>query len=73
MNGNHLLRNGFLNRESEDLGVLASGQKLKYKFYCYSFSCAGSNDFGKLKYTGEEFADKCPDCKSRLFAKRLSE
>lgn len=66
-----LITAGFTNKHTEDLGAISmSKNKLFYDYFCYSFQCAGSNNFGRLIETSDEHREVCPHCKGRLFSKR---
>lgn len=60
---------GLTNRESEDLGVIASAAPRTTIGICYSFTCAGTNNHGAVK-TYDTKKDYCT-CGYRLVFKQI--
>lgn len=57
---------GLLNIDAPDYGELASTPNRDARgTWCFSFTCAGNNDRGRLVHVGAEYKPKCPNCGSR--------
>lgn len=62
--GEYLKKFGFTNSDTEDIGVLATAERILYRgTFCSSDRCGGRNyRNGKLIHVGERYLFKCPDC-----------
>lgn len=70
---NRLFSYGLTNTNSEDLGVLCSDRPRPfYDYICYSFTCAGGNDSGKVVATSQTTVRNCPNCGIYVYPKPMN-
>lgn len=71
MSTSWLDRQGLINKDTEDLGVISSSKmKMEYAYYCSSVKCAGVVKNEIHKFTTSDWEQNCPDCGGLLHSKR---